>query len=468
MKKYILIFVTLFAACQKKIEPTHFNWTPKDSPEKLESFVREVKVNKTSSIIYKNQKIENGLQTFDRVGVKNTFIKKKFKKDQSLASIEALYLNETQMKGALPPIKYSKFKQDKEILRLEKLHRNLKIKSSKIFETLENDHSLFKKYLILEYELSNGYIYQARYTPSLKLYDIEQMGSHLAHSDKNNEFSAESTQAMTQVYPQGPKLTALTDVLLKNIYSEPALSNPFILVSNEAEQKITQVTPLLKFDPKDTRFDQVQVYYFMDKALDWMKTKLKIELTQKLEAVVNVGYPENTNTAFYYKGKIRLGRGDSEVFTSIASDPSIIYHETFHAAIDGMAGLPYEKEGGSLNEAFADFFTCVALGRPFLGEAAYLKGPFKRSLLTDKKLNERTGGLYHDSLIISSLLWEIKEKTSETEAIELATQILSEMNYFSDFESFNNSLIDKIKVIYSKEKLNLVQDILKKRGFRYE
>jgi hypothetical protein len=152
----------------------------------------------------------------------------------------------------------------------------------------------------------------------------------------------------------------------------------------------------------------------------------------------------------------------------LASDPSVVYHESFHALVDGLAHLPFENEGGSMNEGFADFFTCVALNRPYLGEASYVKAPYKRSLTTLVRLDEKTGGLYHDSAIVSGLFWEIKEKLNTEKSLLLATDTLSMLNPYSLFADFNKSLLGVMQKNLNTDDRQTVSLILKNRGFIYE
>ena len=105
------------------------------------------------------------------------------------------------------------------------------------------------------------------------------------------------------------------------------------------------------------------------------------------------------------------------------------------------------------------------LDRPYLGESSYLKGPYKRNLNNTSKLSEKNGGLYHDSLIISGTMWDIKEKFGSEKAKNLALETLIQLNPASNFKSF----YEKIKVVAS-EQFNAddaaaINQILSNRGF---
>src|SRR5690606_11323605 len=107
------------------------------------------------------------------------------------------------------------------------------------------------------------------------------------------------------------------------------------------------------------------------------------------------------NIAYYYNGNIRLGAGDGVTYKNIHRDPSIVMHEASHAFIQSIGQLSTESEGGSLNEAFADFFTALILDHPKMAEFAYIPGPYKRSLDNNTNATSFNGGLYHDSLVVS-------------------------------------------------------------------
>lgn len=84
-----------------------------------------------------------------------------------------------------------------------------------------------------------------------------------------------------------------------------------------------------------------------------MKESLQIEIPSQIEAVVHVGFPDKINSAFYFRNKIRLGGGDDVTYSNLMHDPSIVYHESFHAMIDHLAHLPFEGEGASLKKMAA-------------------------------------------------------------------------------------------------------------------
>jgi Zn-dependent metalloprotease len=159
--------------------------------------------------------------------------------------------------------------------------------------------------------------------------------------------------------------------------------------------------------------------------------------------------------------------GDDEIYSHLSQDPSVVIHESVHALVDVVAGLPFEGEGGSLNEGFADYFTAVQLNNPNMAEASYLKGPFRRSVVNSVTLNDKNGGLYHDSAIVSGTLWDLRERFGNIVGLRLASLTLNRLVPGSDFKDFGDSL----HVVLESElgnagDLQAGKEILRKRGFQ--
>ncbi len=436
-------------SCQRHTPLHSLSWQQNESTEGLQK-ISEIPVTQNSTkIYYNNQKIEFRQQAFLQQPIEDTFVKKVLKQDATVKSAEAKYVITSDLKeNRLRPVKSD---ASKLIEQLQKQIGPLKIREYATKSILRLEKSVLRNFQVLNYELMDGTLWQAYFNRDNQFISSERLGSQFSE-----------TQA--QVYPKGPRESPLTYVVLKELEFSPSMSSSSVLVDSDSTLKITSIVPQLKFETNDDRFDQVQVFFYLDYIQNWMREHLSVRFPEKLQATVSVGYPDLTNTAFYFQNKIRFGRGDNVDYTMLASDPSIVYHESFHALIDGMARLPFEKEGGSINEGFADFFTCVVLDRPYLAEASYLKAPYKRTVRARLKLTEKTGGLYHDSQIISSLFWEIKEKIGSDKALKIATETLSKLNPATTFADFNEQLLNSI----SAGDKNVVAEILKTRDFNYE
>lgn len=437
----LLCFVIFSSACQK---PASLSYHESDRLVLPAGLQLE---NATTAVSYRNKRIEYTRQVLNGKPIYNSFVKT-ISTDKNDQLIQANYINPSRLKNTpsntiLPDVNYAEALGDRV---------GTFIAKEEVY-IIENGKAV--EYLVVHYFDKLGVPYTSFLKSDGTIVRTERQGSQFADINAT-------------IYAEGPKLSQLTEQLLRGLSTTPALSNQQVFVTSESDKKINVTSTVLKFDPKDDRFDQLQVFYYLSKSFRWMKEVLRIEIPSQIEAVVHVGFPVKTNSAFYFRNKIRLGSGDDVTYANLMQDPSIVYHESFHAMIDHLAHLPFEGEGGSLNEAFADFFTCLLTERPYLGDSSFLKGPFKRTLQLNRRLDEKNGGLYHDSQIFSSLLWELREKISIDKARLVAVETLIRLNGLSQFRDFNAKLIQAGNEVLNKDEQMILQQILRARGFEYE
>lgn len=451
MRSLLLISLASVAlvSCQKKSEFKYQEWTS-DQGNAQNVIPQNISYERTSIAGYNQKKIEFKRQLIDGKPVYNSFIKQVTSND----STELIQVNLVDQNSHLKEvIEFKKLNYQDEVKKLGTDFEKISVISSEDVIVIENNKAV--NYLVFSYFSKSGVPYSSFFNHKGEIIRTERVGSQFADINAT-------------VYTEGPKLSQLSEQIIKGLMINPTLSNNMVFVTTESDKKISEISPTLRFDTKDERFDQLQAFYYLNKAFQWMKDELKVSLPAKIEAVVHVGFPAKTNSAFYFQNKIRLGRGDDVNYANIAQDASIVYHESFHALNDSLARLPFEGEGGSLNEAFADFFTCLMTDRPFLGESSYLKGPFKRTLQMNMSLDEKNGGLYHDSQIISSLLWETKEKFGSEKAKQLALETLIQLNSLSKFSDFNKKIVIASRKMLNQDEQQALRHILKSRGFEYE
>lgn len=455
-KKSAALLLTLsfiFLSCQKSVSQKYVNWSEGD-PIKNQKIISEIQTQaKPAEIFYKNEKIHFFEQFINNQKVQNTFVKKQYGQNSNIKNAEASFFDQKNLNTKNIPL--TKMDPSQITKALVANSPTIKIKNITSENILQIKNGQLISILAVNYEISDGTIWLAQFDPSMTMISNQRQGSGF-------------TDSLVSIYRLGPMQSRLTDALLKGLDPVSPLLNQNIFVDNESPKKISVVLPEMKFDPKDDRFDQLQVFYYLDFIQTWMQKNLNVRFPEKLNAIVNVGFPDKTNTAFYFQNQIRIGHGDDISYSLMASDPSIVFHESFHALIDGLARLPFDGEGGSMNEGFADFFTCVALNRPYLGESSYLKAEYTRSLLTVYNRADRTGGLYHDSLIISGLLWSINDKVGSEKSLKIAADVLSKLNPASGFDDFNTQLLKVLPTYLTATELQTVATILKARGFKYE
>lgn len=328
--------------------------------------------------------------------------------------------------------------------------------TDKKIESLDWIYVFNKSHLEPVYKLvfteDSGEIFETKYDAELAMLSKVRAGSLFSDVD-------------AVVYPRGPKLSQLESVILKSIEVDNGIKSLNFKISSLINAKIQNSSEIPKIQTSDDRFDEVQVSYYIQKSFDWFAKSFNAQIPLMVDVQLNVGAPEKSNTAFYYANKIRFGSGDDIVYANIPRDPTIIIHESNHAIIDYLAHLPFDKEGGSINEGLADFLTTLQLNHPNLGEVAFLKGPYRRTVKNELKFSEKTGGLYGDSAIISGLLWSLKESLGDEVAGRTAVNTLMLLGPKSDFNDFKKKIQFVIKSDLKDKNLENAEKILKDRGW---
>jgi hypothetical protein len=265
------------------------------------------------------------------------------------------------------------------------------------------------------------------------------------------------------LYPKGPALSQLRAMNIQVSSTPFFLFTPALNVVSDAQLTFPDLHEVSQVLPTDPRFDMAQAYYYSSTALSWVETNLKLHVAG-LKLRTHVGYPEKTNTAFYYGREVRIGEGDNTLFSHIAWDPTIVIHETMHSVVEDMTHMPFSGEGGSLSEAMADSLTALQLQTPKMGEASYKNGPFQRSLETVVALGEKTGKVYHDSLIVSGTVWQIKTELGDATALDLTQYLLEKFTPGSNLEDAHRQIQNWFKLCSEGERCDRIGSILSHRG----
>ena len=282
---------------------------------------------------------------------------------------------------------------------------------------------------------------------------------------KNIGFRME--EGLGAVYPRGPKGSTLEVKPLSDLDGSGRLTSDDIFVKTGLKDEAVSKDLDFRFDPRDNRFDQVQAYFFATQAIKFFKTAFDASPLTQIELKVQVG--DHSNAAFYYSNRIRLGTGDGVKYNNMAQDPSVVMHEVGHAFVDRYAGLPSDGEGGSLNEAFADYFAANILDNPRLGESSFLAGPYVRTLENNFTApGDLNSGVYKASQVVSGSLWDLRLALGAEMTNQLAFRTLSRLGSGATLKDFAPSVMlaaDSMNV--SPEQKSKTVEILRARGWEY-
>jgi hypothetical protein len=296
-------------------------------------------------------------------------------------------------------------------------------------------------------------VLELRTSASGKLLEEYSVAQHLTHG-------------VADVFPGNPNQNQVMEVTLEDLVGNGTLTSSRITVLSMLPDRAFSSRHHFKYSPDIHQFNEVQSFYYAQQTVNWFLREFDLTLPVQLNIKTHIGGTKPTNAAFYYQGNIRLGDGDGVVYQNIPRDPSIVSHEVAHAYIDAVASLPFEGEGGSLNEAFADFFTALRLNNPRMAEYSYLRDYYKRNLENELRADrDFQGKRYGDSLVVSGLLWSLRESLGVEKSGDLAMKTLSRLSPSSGFRHFWIALHDAAKTILSVDEKQRLDDVLTQRGW---
>lgn len=267
-------------------------------------------------------------------------------------------------------------------------------------------------------------------------------------------------QGEAKVYGSSPDVSRLSFHVLPDLNGTGYLRSTRIHLVSDLSQQAYSPEHLFDFEPTEAVFDDVQAFYFADRAVRWFEDELNIKLNAPIEVKVHVGAPRKTNTAFYYDRKVRIGDGDGETYKNLPRDPTVVSHEIAHAFVQLISGLPFEGEGGSLNEAFADYYSAEINNQPHMADYAFVPGPYRRTLMNDMTTQDLSGGLYNDSLVVSGTLWDLRNVVGPKKSTELATLVLMRLGPHAQLKDFPQVVLNVYEPQLEEDDVTRLHQIL--------
>ncbi len=177
------------------------------------------------------------------------------------------------------------------------------------------------------------------------------------------------------------------------------------------------------YSSENLHFEEVMAYYHISEALRHLEALGYAAPLPEAQSVIVHATGLDASWYGLASRTIHLGDGGHED----GEDADVILHELGHAIFHAQVGAWGAGESDALSEGWADYFaasrtggTCIgdwdAAGRP----SGCLRdiGPMRRYP------TDRTGNPYDDGLILSSLLWHLRENLGPDKTDRLAMQTL--------------------------------------------
>jgi|GEM_PF-6516060 len=269
------------------------------------------------------------------------------------------------------------------------------------------------------------------------------------------------------VFPRGPKASAAEEMPLFDLNGDGTISGRLLKVFSALDLKVWSPEFKFFYAQDDRRFDLGQAYFTIAEGFRWLKEHLGIEIKHPLDVRLHVGDNGVSNAAFYHQNTVYLGTGDGVMYKDLIRDPSVLIHEGIHAVIDSYAGLPSEGEGGGFNEGFADLFTALILDNPRMGEASYLKGPYRRTLENNlMAYKDFKPGVYQNGTIVAATFWDMKPILGTELTAKLAFRTLVRLGKGSKFDDLPGALESAATGLLSAEQKSAVLQAARSRGWK--
>lgn len=297
----------------------------------------------------------------------------------------------------------------------------------------------------------------------LRFVTIAQDGSVTSRGD----LEWDGVDGRAEVFPRGPKLGGIQEEVLHDLSGDGTVTGRLLHVVSSLDLKVWSPELTFFFPQTDRRFDLGQAYFTIDEGYRWLKDHLGVELDHPIEVRLHVGDGGVSNAAFYHENTIYLGTGDGETYKDMIRDPSILIHESIHAVIDAYAGLPSDGEGGGFNEGFADLFAGLILDNPRMGEASYLKGPYRRTLENSlQAYRDFVPGVYQNGSIVGGTFWDMKPLFGNELVAKLAFRTLVRLGKGAKFDDFPAALASAADSLLTPEQTSAALGIARNRGWK--
>jgi len=259
------------------------------------------------------------------------------------------------------------------------------------------------------------------------------------HGLRNLVLSLDTVTRTGSVYVHHPLISDVTSEPLPNLYDTGFLEGLYARVFNNDVDGAYEPSYEFDYNPLDTHFDEVNVYYHVDKVHSYFKNRTGLTtMDWDINAVVHVGdcwdgasYSPFFNGLFFGDGSRRAGCiPGPRPLNDLAQEEAIIYHEYTHAMNSSIIGMPAMSM--AMNEGIADYYASSFTNDPVIGEYVAQNRPLSptgglpRSVNNTNSFSETFLDECHgDGMIYSGALWDYRyELDKDRIPVQLADSII--------------------------------------------
>lgn len=311
-------------------------------------------------------------------------------------------------------------------------------------------------------------------------------------------YSLARKQSQGLVFPRSPVSSSLEQLTLPGLQNSPTLTGPTVRVYSYVPVLLglipdtaigTLPSQLARanaqgnflFPPSDPRFSEVQAYYGISRAANYIRGLGFAGLNRQFDVVVqyiDLESPYDVNA--FFSPVLFDNRGGIVMLTNLLAadttlDSSILFHEYGHATVHAVVNsLNSSIEFDAVNEAYADYIAASFFNNPAIGEFFPYLSPSPNFLTRQSYLRNIEnqsfypdfiqGQPHSDSLMFSAALWDIRRTLGQQRADQIAMNGLARMSAQMGFYSAAQSLISAANSLYGNSVRDQVSQILANRG----
>lgn len=282
------------------------------------------------------------------------------------------------------------------------------------------------------------------------------------------------------VYPTHPVLSSVTNKPLYRLSGNGRLQGTYVYVVNDEASEAFSSNHSFQYDPSNTHFDEVSLYYHVDNfrhnfienlnsnSLGFTQITAHAHSIDPIFGDLNAWFSRST-------GEIYFGDASSSSnFNDFAKEDKVIHHEYGHAVIfDIQSGIMSEfNEEGAISEDTPDYFAGSFTGRSRILE--YSAPSSERDMANPiysyyselpRDQNGNVNAPPHDGgEFFSAILWDLHNSVNPDNVDFLVYDALFRVTGDPDFFEFRDAMIAASNAAYGGLLNTAIQDAFANRG----
>ncbi len=198
-------------------------------------------------------------------------------------------------------------------------------------------------------------------------------------------------------------------VTLEDLDGSGFLSGQWARIENPAGNAF-RADRIYEYASDDLHFEEVMAYYHITAMQNSIRSLGFLDLQARPQAVVVHATALDESWFSPLTSTISFGDGDVDD----AEDADVILHEYGHALYYAVAGGCAHAEAAAVSEGFADYLAASHTGDACIGDwdgVAYAGGCLRDLTNPRRYPTDLCGEPHNDGLILSTLLWRIRQRT---------------------------------------------------------